>query len=396
MKRKTISLVFLILFLVFPVFAERVAMPALAMPTAASNGFGGTHVAYTDNVYSLLVNPAAMIRVQQRSFFNLAPSLLSPQTTVELSKSIVDLAKGDTDTLGSMANALSRQKGKIALGMELREFPLSFAWVANGFGVGLWNRVFVNANVIGTNVDADIYGDVMLPVGFAFKILALENHSVDAGVTVKPFARVRAKESERITNLMDNTSDFIDNINVPLILGGGFDLGFLYRWTGGLQAGLTFDDIFSRGTVIHDIKGNDPNSYYIPFTMNLGLSYGFNIAFLGVTVAADWHDITNAFNQDDYLNHRNVALDFGLGLQVSLFDIFLVRIGMNEMLPAFGIGFDLGPCKIDLAYYGREFGKEPGQLSVATFDLSIAIRPGAEKRDWPWTRRSLAGLFTGE
>jgi hypothetical protein len=68
---------------------------------------------------------------------------------------------------------------------------------------------------------------------------------------------------------------------------------------------------------------------------------------------------------------------------------------MNDLLPAFGIGFDHGFFEIDLAYYGKEFGLEPGLLSAAAVDLTISIRPGAKKRDWPWTRRSLVGLITG-
>ena len=401
------AIVLLLVFLAFPAFADKVAMPSLTMPTAASNGFGGHHVAFTDNVFALLVNPAAMIRVQQRSFFTLAPSVFNPQSTLALSNAFVDLAKGDTNALGKAANVLSDQKGKIALGMELREFPFSFAWVANGFGFGLWNRFFINTNIVGTNLEAHIYGDVMLPVGFAFKILDLGGHTVDAGFTVKPFARVRVKEGEKITALIGDSSEFTDNITMPLIMGTGFDIGLMYRWDIGLQAGFTFDDIYTRGRVVQNFMDKeDKNSYYVPFNMNLGLAYDFSfgrywenapkfLKNLGFTLAFDWHNIANAFNQDDYLNYRNAVLDLSFGLQVSLWDILKFRFGLNEMLPAFGAGLDLGPFKMDFAYYGREFGYEPGQLSAAVMEFSISIRPGAKKRSWPWTRRSLVGLITG-
>jgi len=394
MTRKAIGFFVLTALLTLPVFAEKVAMPPLDMPTAASNGFGGAHVAYTDNVFSLFVNPAAMVQVQQRSFFTLAPSLMSPQTTVGLTNSIIDLAQGSTEALGKMADTLSKQKGKIALGMELREFPLSFAWVANGFGFGLWNRTFVNANIVGTNLEANVYSDVMLPVGFAFKILNVDNQSLDAGVTLKPFARVRAYEQQTITSLIGNNSDFIDNVNVPVILGGGVDAGLMYRWGNWFRAGFTFNDIYTRGKVVYNINGEDNNTYYVPFTMNGGVAFDFKLLFLKFTLAADWRDIGNAFHQDDYLR-RNYLLDLGAGLQVSIFDIINLRVGMSEMLPSCGVGFDLGPVKIDLAYYGREYGLEPGQLSTAIVELSFSIRPGAQKRDWPWTKRSVVGLFTG-
>lgn len=398
MRKLPIGFVLLTIFFTFPVFAENLAMPPVVIPTAASNGFGGHHVAYTDNVFSLLVNPAAMMRTQQRSFFTLAPSIINPQTTYDLAGALVDLGKGDTSALGSAADTLSEQKGKIVLGMDLREFPLSIAWVANGFGFGLWNRTFVTAKIIGTHIEAEVYSDVMLPIGFALKIFNFERHSLDVGFTMKPFARAIASKDQKITDLISgNTSDFIDSINVPVIVGGSFDSGLMYRWAGGLGIGFTFSDFYSRGNVVYNINNSveDTNTYYIPFTMNLGLSYELKLGkIFGIALAADWRDIANYFKQDDYFN-RNYALDFGVGAQLSLFETIRFRAGMSEMLPSVGVGFDFGPLKIDLAYYGKEFGLEPGQLSVAMAELSIAIRPGAQKRSWPWARRSIVGLITG-
>ena len=379
----------------FPVFAERVAMPAVSIPTAASNGFGGAHVAYTDNVFALLVNPAAIMQVQQWSFVTLAPSLFSPQGTFSLFAPIADFARGDSNALGRAANTLSEKRGRIPLGAELREFPFSFAWVTNGFGIGLWNRTFVNANIVGTNVEAHIFSDIMLPVGFAVSILSLENHTVDAGLTLKPFMRLRVQERQTILSLMtDGTDDFIDNMNVPLLLGGTFDMGLMYRWRPGLRAGLTFSDIYSHAAAAYNINGWDGNTYYIPFTINAGLAYEFSLHFFKFTLAADWRNITNIFNQDDYFR-RNFTLDFGVGLQVAVFDIGYARIGMNEMLPSVGIGVDLGSFKIDMAYYGREFSNEPGQLSAAVVEMSVSFRPDAKKMHWPWAKRSLAGMIFG-
>ena len=390
MKRTAVICAILALVLSFPAFAESVAMPQLVIPTAASNGFGGTHVAFTDNVFSLFVNPAAMMRAEQRSFFTLAPTFFNPERTVSLGSALTGLSTGDTSAFGDAADTLSKQKGRIALGLELREFPFSIAWVADGFGFGLWNRTFVNASIIGTTVRAEILEDFMLPIGFAFKILESSSHSLDAGITLKPFARLWAKEQEKIIALMDNDSDLIDRISIPVIAGGSFDLGLMYRWDIGLRAGFTFNDICSKGVVVSNLNDQvkDDNSYYFPFTMNLGLAYDIKLAFLGLTFAFDWRDISNAFNQDDYMR-RNAMLDLGLGVQLSIFDKIKIRLGMNEMLPAVGLGFDLGACKIDLAYYGKEFGNEPGQLSTAMVDLSISIRPGAAKRNWPWAGNSI-------
>ena len=395
MQQRALLIIFLVVFMTIPVFAERsVPMTPLAMPTAASSGFGGTHVAYTDNVFALLVNPAAMMRVQQRSFFSLSASLFNPESVFEMGNSVMDMASsGNTTEFGIIADTLNRHDGKIVLGFELREFPFSFAWVANGFGFGLWNRSFVKAEIIGDSIRATVYSDIMLPVGFAFRVLDLDRHSIDAGFTLKPFVRVMTQDRVSIVDLIDDDVDL--DLTVPVILGGGLDVGLLYRWAGGFQAGLTFTDVLSRGTVVANLSNaEDTNSYYIPFAINAGISHSFRpVSFLGLTFAADWRDIGNFFNQDDYLTSRNYLLDFGVGMQVSLFNTVYLRIGMSEMLPAAGLGIHLGALKIDVAYYGREFGYEPGQFSTAVLDLSISIRPGARERNWGWTRRSAFGLF---
>jgi hypothetical protein len=310
---------------------------------------------------------------------------------------------GNFAGLGEILNTLSEQKGKLALGVELREFPLSIAWVANGFGFGLWNRTFASINIRQLNAEAHVFEDIMLPIGLAFRILDMDGHTIDGGLSYKPFVRVRTSAEVGIFNLISGGEGLLDDITVPVIAGGSANLGFMYRWDAGLQAGLTFDDMFSFGKVVANLaEKEDPNSYYVPFSMNLGVAYDFKINrllesfpdFIGITLAFDWRNFTNVFNQSDYLEHRNYLLDFGLGLQVLLFDMIKISVGLNEMLPAFGLGLDLGPIKIDMAYYGKEFGFEPGQLSTAMLEFSFSIRPGADKREWPWTKRTIVGLFT--
>ncbi|MDR2553664.1 MAG: conjugal transfer protein TraF [Treponema sp.] len=404
MKKKATLCLCFILICAAAVFAdEKKAMPRIEMPTARSSGMGGSHVAYTDNVFALLVNPAAIMRVEQRSIFALSPTLLNPQKTFKLLGPFQDAASGEVSKLGSAMDALSG--GKVPLGFDIRELPLAIAWVSDGFGFGLWSRVFVNPNIIGTYVEINAYADVFLPVGFAFKILDMDSHTVDVGVTVKPFLRVKTTNAAvDIMELMDNDYDFLEDITAPLIGGMGFDLGFMYRWDAGLSAGITFSDIYTRGRVLQNILGTDTNSYYVPFSLNLGAAYDFKIgqfwenapSFLagtGITAAVDWKDFTNVFRQTDYLNQRNAWLNLGIGLQITMLDMIMVRAGMNDMLPAVGVGLDFGPMELDLAYYGKELGLEPGQLPAAAVDLTLAIRPGAKKRNWPWAQRSVAGLI---
>ena len=403
MKHKTIICVILAVILAFPVFADDpVIMPALSMPSMASNGFGGHHVAYTDNVYSLLVNPAAMMRTQQSSWFTLSPSLYSPGGVFEALKAMgggleSDMIKQLVPSIEKLAG-----NGRMVLGLDLPEFPLSIAWVANGFGFGLWNRTHMTVKVDGiTSGTIDVYADVMLPIGMAFKVLDFGGAiTVDAGITVKPFARTWISETINPTSLMSSIDNLADNLSAPLIAGGALDAGLMLRMGNFLSAGLTFNNIFSHGVEVYNLgtlngkerEVNKNTVYKFPFTMNAGAAMNFNLFnIMGLAVALDLRDISNYFAQDNYLN-RNWILNLGLGAELSMFNFLKVRAGISDMLPSVGLGLHFGAFKIDFAYFGQELGNEPGHRSTAVAGLSLSIRPQAKQRDWAWTRNAFIGF----
>jgi hypothetical protein len=400
--KKTIAFV-LILCCAGAVFAEetRKAMPRFEIPTARSNSFGGSHIAFTDDVFSLLVNPAAAMRVRQRSAFALSPTLASPQRTIGLISKISD---GDmTGALESINN--EDNPGKFAFGLSLNELPLSIAWVADGFGFGIWDRIHVDVDINGTTAEAVMLADLIIPIGFAFKILDTDAHDVDMGVTLKIFGRGYGETQVTVAEAVDSPDKITDDLGMPVIVGGGLDIGFLYRWNIGLSAGITLDDVFTHGAEIIRIGNGEPESgYYVPFSLNLGVAYDFKIGSLwknapgfiarsGITAAFDWHNFDLVFVTENPYLKRHPALGIGIGLQLNLADILKLRIGMNELLPAFGIGFDLGALEIDVAYYGKELGLDPGQMPVAMLDLTFAIRPGAKARNWPWARTSIVEVI---
>jgi hypothetical protein len=337
-----------------------------------------------------------MLRVEEWSFFSLSASLANPRAVSDAADSLNRLlfsqdgvlfsAAPVSAALGKTAQSLRAQNGQpLALGLSFREFPLSIAWVVNGFGFALWSNTAVEAEISETAAKTTVYSDVLLPVGFAFKLIETEEHSLDGGFTLKPFVRVLVRENLSIDNLLNNTAD---NPATPVIAGGGLDLGFLYRWSGGFQAGLTFANVLSNGTVAANLTDTADNSaYYIPLAVNAGVSYTHRLSSdFAFTFAADWRDIGAAENRDARLN-------FGAGAEVSLFDKLYFRVGMNEMLPSAGAGIHLGVLKIDAAVYGREFGEKPGQLSTAAVDLSVSIRPRAEAKSWSWAETPLLNRF---
>jgi hypothetical protein len=390
MKKIIILLVVLVCLSVFS-FGEDMA--PLTISSTRNAGRGGPHVAYTDDVYALFVNPAALQKANQWSFFELSPALVGPLFD------IFNIVNSD-DPGKALGEFASDQKGRIPLGLELRG-PLSFAYTANGLGFGVWDRVSVDTRIRGIDIEATLMADFILNYGMSFRLLDLNYCELDVGFVVKPFLRGMAYKEMSGLDLVDDPDILMKNFTVPIIMGAGFDLGFMYRFYEDLAVGLTVDDVFTGGGAVASAMGATPDTFYrVPTTLNLGLAYTLRLdrvwkdAPLQSAYAAfmfDWHNLTDAFYFDDYTK-RNPSLDLGLGLELGLFNFLKIRMGLNEMLPSFGIGLEPGPFQFNFAMYGKELGKEPGRFSTYVYDFSIAIRPGAKKQEWPWTRRALGNF----
>jgi hypothetical protein len=109
--------------------------------------------------------------------------------------------------------------------------------------------------------------------------------------------------------------------------------------------------------------------------MNIGVSYELlNSRAVILTFMADYRDIFNLFKQKDYRS-RNPWLNLGMGLEAGFFNNFLsIQLGMNDMLPAAGIGLNLFIFKVAASIYGKELGNDPGVLSTYGLDLGILFR----------------------
>ena len=407
MKRAVLAL--LVVLLTFPVYAEMQTMPRLTIPSALTTGMGGHHVAFTDNVFSLLVNPGAITQTRQRSFVNVAATLDSPGMVFEMVDPLFsmfsELRDGEIPSIGDFLKPLGEQGGQISIGLGFPAIPLvSFASVRDGFGIGFWQSFHVNANLNGLNSEFKFMTDAVLPIGFGFRILDIGKHNLDAGVTLTPYIRAIFDVGPMpVLDLIDQIDGIIEDSHIPVIAGGTVSAGLMYRWGNGLRLGAVFNDIYSVGQVIYELTpdglehaSDDRPAYYIPFTLDLGAAYQIRLGgLLNLTVAASWHNVFNIFNQDDYLNSRNYYLDFSAGAQLTLLNFVHARAGINEMLPSLGAGVSLGPLCIDVSYYGRELGIEPGQFPSATADISIAIRTRPNPANRVWNKRSLIGRFGG-
>jgi hypothetical protein len=386
---KKILILLLICNVLPALFAEDMA--PLTMPATRSLGMGGPHVAYTDNVYALFVNPAALQKANQGSIFEVSSALIGP--VIDLTSKLISLSTtSDEDAfINSMSDFAKDSAGKIPVGIELRG-PLSLAYTANGLGFGLWDRVHMDVKIIGTDANVSVLADMIANFGMSFGILSLGNHEVDAGFVVKPFLRQKIDSSISALDLLGGNSDMGDKFSVPLMVGAGLDLGFMYRFHRDLAAGLTIDDVFTRGGRVASFGENEgASSYRAPATLNMGVAYTLRPPLSWLNNASfmlDYRDVTNIFFSSDY-TRKNPILNLALGTEVGLFNFLKLRLGLNEMLPAVGIGLEAKAFQFNFAMYGKELSNEPGGFSTYGLDLSIAVRPQTKKKTWPWNKHPL-------
>jgi hypothetical protein len=407
-KLTAVLLVFLSLAAVLS--AEEKRMVPLAFPSTAGNGMGGSHVAYTNDFYALFVNPAALQWVNQGSIFELSTAVIGPLN--KFAKSGVDLI----DSIQRMQDSFSGDSGgnpfgplldiidggKLPLGLDIRG-PISAGYIANGMGFGLFSRVFADGRIIGTDIDAVLYGDFMLPFGMSFNILQLDDHELAGGFVLKPFVRVRGDIELSALDLVDN-SDFLKDIPVSMLGGLGSDLGFLYRFKQDLTAGFTVGDLYTFGAKMADFNGVTEGLFRVPLSLNLGAAYVFRpvnfweeavpniLRSSYAAVALDWHNINNVFTWNDRI-HRNPILDLGLGMEFGFFNFLKLRLGLYDMLPMVGLGLEPRIFKFNIALYGKELGSEPGINSTMALDISVALRLDTKKKDWPWSKPLANNLF---
>jgi hypothetical protein len=283
--------------------------------------------------------------------------------------------------------------------------PISIGYTANGLGIGAFSRLFVDSRIIGVDVDATAYADFILNFGMSFNVLRLKDHEVSVGFAVKPFVRAFTTLEVDALDLVDDADKFLNDISVPLIVGGGADLGLIYRFKKDLAVGLTVNDVYTVGAEVYNFSslisdtgksGSSDTIYRTPLSVNPGLAYTFRLANAWASAPSalqsfyaaamiDWRNFDRVFSWDDHA-HRNPILDLGAGVELGFFNFLKLRFGMSEMLPMVGIGIEPAVFKLNFAVYGKELGSEPGRFSTMAADLSIAFRPDTKKKNWAWTK----------
>jgi hypothetical protein len=375
MRMKKTTLLFLAaLFMPVLLFAYQ---DPVEIGSARTSGMGGRHVASVDDFSTFLNNPAGLQDIEEEvSFSELTLHLKGPVFT------LADIfLTGDTTALSDMLS------NGLYSGMNLLG-PLSFGYVGDGLGFGVYNNsdVIVKSH---TTLTSQVIAqeELILTGGYAFPLLGEDSvHQLDMGILLKGGFRGRLDGAMTATEIisLDYTALMSEPFDFTSFIG--IDLGLMYS-TGGFAVGLVARDAFTPTHTntyanINDfLSGATPTSAnqldLVPFNLDLGLRYSFdfrdrNLVISKLDTYLDYMDLL-----DFWLHPRlavNPVLHVQVGAEATLLEILDVRAGLREGLPAAGIGLDLHHFTLNASMFGTERSSEPGLSPVYNLQIGLEFR----------------------
>jgi hypothetical protein len=356
---RKIFLYWFVLFLlcfIFPVLGQINNIDPFVLPSARFAGLGGNHVAVGDSFHALFANPATLVDIERQ--FSAAELTISTYGPVF---EIMDRARsaGPLD--------LSELKNN-SVGFDIAG-PLSLGWVGNGWGLGIFNRLRLDASMDSATVKPDVAGEIFVVGGYSFRLIKKENHFFDAGFLLKGFYRGVAQLEATITDALSLHDAPVAN-PFSTYLGAGLDLGIRYTFRENFAFSLVCFDVYSPVYITgYDSLGT------VQRRLDMGIKYTIRNSFINryisdLTIMADYRDILAPYSQAS----RNPFLNIGIGLELMMFKVLSFRFGLADALPAFGLGVDLSFMIMDVAVYGRELGSDPGKNSTYCLSLGFLFR----------------------
>jgi hypothetical protein len=305
-------------------------------------GMGGAYTAVANDSGALTYNPAGLARVDgfQMDLINLEAEY--SEGGAQLVEDLQDLEGDDVATATDVIRAHVGEHFRV----RADTFPNV---VTKGFGFGILAQATADGefhSLVNPRLDLDAKADTVGMVGAARsfgpgKHLAL-------GVTGKIARRQGARSTFTAVDLANEGFAPFDNLDeaesdFALDLGAMYSPDLPFSPTVGVAAlNVTDLDFGTLGTV--------------PAQVNLGVALNPKLGPVGLTLAADWVDVTNQLTTDEDARKRT-----NLGAEVRLWKFLAVRGGLHQDYYTAGATVDLMIVKIDLATYGEEQGAFGGQ-----------------------------------
>jgi hypothetical protein len=352
------------------------------IPSARTAALGGRHVALADDAGTLFSNPAGFRAAEPGfSIATVGAELSGPifdMTSLLLSGSSPDLGSQDVQDL--MRNLYA--------GLNLPG-PVTFAYVGNGLGFGIYNNTGINFSTQGTlpTVTTEMKEEFIFAGGYSFRIPLPEswNSSLDAGALLSASVVGTSTVQKDLLSLYDAFNDpmsLLFNEPFELILGLGVDLGLLCSIGERLAVGIVGRNLYAPNLVrdyasyqdFLDSASPATSRELTPIDLSAGVLYRPAWRFLeryvsDLKLMLDYEDIL------DFLTHpatsTNPLLHIGLGCELELLEILYLRGGFYQALFSAGLGLDLSVITFNLSMYGRELSPEPGLQPVYNVIISL-------------------------
>ena len=346
-----------------------------------SSGMGKSYLCDFDQPFVMLNNPSGMMFSGKQVFlptlaFDLGLPPKAPRMLFDMVKS-----NGNTNIVNTLVELLKGSNGIYMDGDIM--LPLTFSVVANNWGIGLYNNVFVRADLPSvSSMTATAGGDLFLVGGFSCPIIDEGIQKVSLGINAELLGRFGIYHQGSVTGL---TSIDFSTLPAFMTLGMGFDIGATYNVWDILSISAVWKDLYlgmdkNLGS-ISSMSFSD-NGEWKKFLQSGDLTLGLGVqvptgvlekVLTSFAVYVDYANITKLFNREKAIFLPHPLLDLSVGMEAILFKTIALRFGMTGPYLAGGLGIDLGPFHMSMSLYGKEKGLDPGSSPQVHGAFSLAF-----------------------
>lgn len=333
-----------------------------------SSGMGGSYLCDFNQPFVLLNNPSGMSFSGKQVFLpSLAFDFGGPPAAA--SKLFSMMNSPDAGSISDILVDMLKESNGIFIDMDMM-LPLTFSRVANNWGIGFYNNIFVRGDLPSvTSVTAIAGGDLMLAGGFSVPVINNNFHRLSMGMTTQLLGRFNIIYTGSATEL---TSMEFDSLPASMTLAAGFDVGATYTLWDMLSFSAVWKDLYlgmSHGLGTITSMSFSSEEEWHKFMQNGDLSLGAGIqiptgilkkVITTLAVYVDYDNFTSIFNKEKAIFLPHPLLNLSAGLEAVLFKTIALRFGMTGPYLAAGAGVDLGPFHLSMAIYGKEKGLDPG------------------------------------
>ncbi len=346
-----------------------------------SAGMGGSYLCDFKQPFVMVNNPSGMMFSGKQVFL---PSLafdlgLPPSVSGMMFDMIKDFK--NTDFMNSLVDILKKSNGIYVDGDIM--LPLAYSRVAKNWGIGVYNNVFIRADLPSVSSMSAMAGaDLFLIGGFSCPIINEGIHKVSLGLTAEALSRFGIFHQGTVTGI---TSIDFSQLPASLTLGLGFDIGATYMVWDFLSVSAVWKDFYMNWDrnlgPISSMAFTEEDEWKKALqsgdlTLGLGVQVPTGVlkkVLNSFAVYVDYANFTKLFDKEKAAFLPHPLLNLSVGMEAIIFKTIALRFGMTGPYLSAGFGLDIGAFHMSLALYGKEKGLDPGSSPQAHGAFSLAF-----------------------